>query len=443
MAMLVVLLSGVMLVGIYLRLRQSLAAAPRLDPSLASSIPPETLTVIIPAYNEAANIQPCLRALLGSTPDPIQVIVVDDQSQDATPTLLQTLAQELQDPRLTLISGADRPPGWVGKTWACHQGSLRARTPYVLFMDCDVRLQPGSLGAMLAMAQGQPPGLVSFAPQVVCGCLAEWLVQPLMVAILAVGFDCAAVNDPRRNQAFAFGPLMLFHRQAYQAIGGHAAVADQVVEDVALARRIKQAGYSLQLARTGPLARLRMYLSGSQLWEGWTKNWFVGLHKRWDLAAGAVLGIVLVTVVPWLGLLLAGINRELEWWLGAGVGILMQVAIRWELQRSAGLAPRYLWLTWLGGLITASIILASIYKTWSGRGWTWRGRPLSPAGSGSATPAGSCEEYRASPPIPQSSATACRDHGGLSAEPHGNTDPAALDAVAQAGATTPKAQSHP
>lgn len=384
----VAVLSLMLLVGINLRLGFCLAGSPKLvppdpDPSMARPIPADTLTVILPAYNEAENIQPCIRAIVASTQDPIHVIVVDDQSQDATWTLLQELAQELHDPRLHLVAGQDRPPGWLGKTWACHQGSQKATTPYLLFIDCDVRLQPGSLESMVALAQASPPGLISVGPQVQCGCLAEWLVQPLMMAILAVGYDLAAVNDPQRQHAFAFGPIMFFHRQAYQAIGGHAAVRDQVVEDVALAGLIKGAGWNLKQVLGGSLAQVRMYTSGSQLWEGWTKNWFLGLHKRLELALAAVFGILLVTVIPWASLVVGGLLRDP--WLASlgGLGIAVQVGIRWQLQTWAGLPMRYLWLTWLGGLVTASIVVASVYKTLTGRGWTWRGRSLRLGQSGS------------------------------------------------------------
>ncbi|GAB4212960.1 MAG: hydroxychlorobactene glucosyltransferase CruC [Synechococcales cyanobacterium] len=371
------ILSLTILVAINGRLWQTLAGSPTL--SLAEPPPPipaDTLTVIIPAYNEANNIEACVGHVLASTSDPIQVVVVDDQSTDETWALLNNLATQSPDPRLRLLAGAARPEGWVGKNWACHQGSLVAETPYLLFLDCDVRLQPGSLEAILVQGMATGAGLLSVGPQVRCGCLAEWLVQPLMVAILATAYDFAAVNAPEKTNAFAFGPIMLFQRQAYEQVGGHAAVADQVVEDVALANRIKGAGLNLKQALSGSLATIRMYANGQQLWEGWTKNWYMGLGQRLDLALGVCLGILLVTVAPWWILLVALIRRDpLGVGLG-GLGLVAQISIRWQLQSKAGLPMRYGWLTWLGGLVTVCIILASAYKTLTGHGWTWRGRPL-------------------------------------------------------------------
>jgi hypothetical protein len=193
-----------------------------------------------------------------------------------------------------------------------------------------------------------------------------------------------ATNDPGDGKAFAFGPMMLFRRDAYETIGGHAAVAAEVVEDIALAYRIKQAGLGLQVVLSGALAEMRMYPAPGSLWEGWSKNWFVGLNRNMGLVLAAVAGLLLVAVVPWLavalGLLGSGIPVSTAGlWLGlGGAGIVGQMGIRWQLYTKAGLGWDYWWLTWLGGLMTVAIVVNSVYSTVTGRGWTWRGRSLSP-----------------------------------------------------------------
>ncbi|MFQ3586023.1 MAG: glycosyltransferase, partial [Cyanobacteriota bacterium] len=219
-------------------------------------------------------------------------------------------------------------------------------------------------------------GLVTVGPQLVCGCLAEWLVQPIMMTILAVGYNFAAVNDPNSSKAFAFGPFMLFRRSAYEQIGGHAGVADVVVEDVTLGQRIKAGGLGLKICLGGARVRSRMYADGDALWEGWTKNWFLGLERNWLLALLAMVTILGICSLPWLGLILAWATQSLGVLLASLAGIMAQLGIRLLLKHWAHLPLRYWWLTAVGGWVTAAIVLASAIRTSTGRNWTWRGRSL-------------------------------------------------------------------
>jgi len=259
--------SGLALVGTinYLRqLQQIVAIAPRVtvpsqQPELSQvstaggPIPPTSeasVAVIIPAYNEAINIRDCMIAALAACDWPAnryQVWVIDDQSTDNTLAIAQAVEVELSDPRLHLLSGCPPPSGvvWVGKNWACAQGAAQAQGSYLLFLDADMRLKPGSIKAALQTTEQACIDLLSCCPANECGSLAEWLVQPLVFAILAVGFRFDQVNDPTNELAFATGQFMLFRRSAYDQIGGHQSVASQPVEDVALARRIQRSGLNL------------------------------------------------------------------------------------------------------------------------------------------------------------------------------------------------------
>jgi hypothetical protein len=379
-----ILTCATLLIGVWLvKLKWVLENSPPLAgiATQATAAPEATIGVIVPAYNEAANVVACLSSILDSTDQPIQLWLVDDGCTDATWHLAQTLAETRQDRRLHLLSGQPRPSDqvWVGKNWACAQAVQQVHTDYLLFLDCDVRLQPGAIEAAVALAETDQTGLLTLWPQILCGCFAEWLVQPIMMAILAVGYDFAAVNDPQRSKAFAFGPFMLFRRQAYEAIGGHAAVADQVVEDVQLAQRIKQAGLGLAIRRSGGGVQTRMYENGSSLWEGWTKNWFLGLGQRWEWVLITVAGLLLVCSLPWLGAISSTLTRDPLWFSLSLAGILGQLGMRWILDQQTQLPLKYWWLTGVGGLVTAAIVLASAYRTSTGKGWTWRGRSLSSA----------------------------------------------------------------
>ena len=359
-----------------------------------------SLTVVVPAYNEAANIAACLTSLLRSE-DPCadwRVLLVDDRSSDATLAIAQEAAGACgaTEPRFSLLDAGPRPVGerWVGKNWACSRAMEQVVSEWVLFVDADLRLQPATLRRALAQAMADGADLLSLAPRLSCGCLAEWLVQPIMASLLGLGFPIEAANDPASAVAFAAGPFMLFRRSTYLEIGGHRALASVVVEDLALARRIKQGGHRLRYLLALDALELRMYSDFGSLWEGWTKNWLLGLDGDVAKALVASAAVLLMFSGPWLlapaaallaaglaplGLApvgLPGVRLVLLAALGLAVaGIGLQLVLRLWIRRQFQLPLSFWWLMGAGGLVVASIGPVSVWRTLSGRGWTWKGRP--------------------------------------------------------------------
>lgn len=366
------------------------ARAPRLQ--LAADCQPATsLTVVVPAYNEAANIAACLASLLASAPPcpRWQVLVVDDRSSDDTAALARSTAERLGagPERFSLLDAGPRPTGerWVGKNWACSRAMANVDSAWVLFVDADVRLQPTTLQRALGQAISEGADLLSLAPRLSCGCLAEWMVQPIMASLLGLGFPITATNDPADPTAFAAGPFMLFRRSAYGAIGGHAALAGEVVEDLALARRIKAAGLRLRYLLGLDAVELRMYADFAALWEGWSKNWFVGLDRSVAKALGAAMVVLLLFSGPWLLTPAAAIaaallplqRPALLTALGIGLlGIALQLVLRLWTRQQFQVPMRHWWLMGAGGLVVAALAPTSVWRTLSGRGWTWKGRAL-------------------------------------------------------------------
>ncbi|GDX78011.1 hypothetical protein LBMAG41_30910 [Cyanobium sp.] len=374
--------------------------------SVALALANTTLTVVVPAYNEAANIAACLTSLLGSE-DPCgdwQVLLVDDRSSDATLAIAQEAAGACgaTEPRFSLLDAGPRPVGerWVGKNWACSRAMEQVASEWVLFVDADLRLQPATLRRALAQATTDGADLLSLAPRLSCGCLAEWLVQPIMASLLGLGFPIEAANDPASAVAFAAGPFMLFRRSAYLAIGGHRALAAEVVEDLALARRIKQGGHRLRYLLALDGLELRMYSDFASLWEGWTKNWLLGLDGDVARALAASSAVLLMFSGPWLlaavaALLAAGlapVGFALVGFAPVGLlgqrlvllaalalglaGIGLQLVLRLWIRRQFQLPISFWWLMGAGGLVVGAIGPVSVWRTLSGRGWTWKGRPL-------------------------------------------------------------------
>ena len=380
-----------------LQLMRVFGPAPRLSPP-ATPLTEGSLTVVVPAYNEAANIGPCLTSLLASAPPcpTWSVLLVDDGSNDATvaEAIKAVAAAQVPPERFALLSAGPRPSNerWVGKNWPCTQAiEQQVRSTWVLFIDADVRLQPQTLVRALGQAEREQADLFSLAPRLQCGCLAEWMVQPIMASLVGLGFPIEAVNDPSSPVAFAAGPFMLFRRSAYDAIGGHRALASTVVEDLALARRIKAGGYRLRYALGLDAADLRMYSDLASLWEGWSKNWLLSLDGSVPKALGAAAVVALMFSAPWLIAPAGAIAAALLWHLGperwtllplllavgvALVGIGLQWGLRLWTRRQFQLPIDHWWLMGAGGLIVAAIGPTSVWRTLTGRGWTWRGRPL-------------------------------------------------------------------
>ena len=348
-----------------------------------------TTSVIVPAYNEAENIQDCLASILDSTAlssEQLEVWVVDDQSTDETLAIAHSLQQQRHDPRLKVLAGQPKPAGeaWVGKNWACTQAAEQANGEFLLFLDADVRLKPGAIETTTHAAQQEQIDLLSCGPAIICGCLAEWLVQPLIISTILVGFNFQAVNDPKTETAFAAGPFMFFRRSAYEKMGGHRAVANEVVEDVELARRVKSSGLKLRYVLGSELAAVQMYRSWSALWEGWTKNLYVGSGRNLGAMLSFIALILLVCTVPWLVLLVALVKFflvGLSLWEGGTIALsIVTIGLQYDVRRRGAIVSqiqlRYWWLTGLGGVLVGAIALGSIIKTETGWGWTWRGRSL-------------------------------------------------------------------
>ena len=390
--LLTILLSLVGLITYLAHLQNAVAEIHQLNPSkdILCDNPPNSgfprVSVIVPAYNEADNIQDCVTSILSSTSllaENLEVWIVDDCSTDETLTILQALQQNLGDPRLKILPGLPRPKTqvWTGKNWACTQGTELSEGEFLLFIDADVRLKQGAIEAVIQAALAEDIALLNCIPALVCESLVEWLVQPLMFINLLISLNYKVVKDPKTETAFAAGPFMLFRRSAYEKVGGHRAVASQVAEDVALARLIKHSGLKLGYRLGAKIATLRMYRSWAALWEGWTKVLYVGSQR--NLLIMLYLAFVMLTIysIPWLGLVIILGKNGWETIDLLTIGIaLIAIFLQYKLRTLAAKAfdspQKYWWLHGLGGLLVAVITIASVIKTETGWGWTWRGRSL-------------------------------------------------------------------
>jgi len=335
----------------------------------------DRVSVLVPARNEEATIEACIRAIASSEHPVHEIVVCDDQSTDATPEILQRLGRQI--PHLRVIRGRPLPDGWVGKPHACHQLASVATGDVLIFVDADTLLAPSAVERVLSFMH--PPdgrrraSVVTAVPRQLTGTFIERLVMPLLVMTYTSWLPLLLVSasqDPRF--VAANGQLLAVRRDAYHRLGGFAAVAHEIVDDVAFCRHAKERGERVVFADGTAMARCRMYASAKGLWEGFSKNIYEGIGGTpWALALVVALHLAFF-VAPYVGVMLAlGGMTELLW--PSLVGVAANVALRGVLALRFDQPLEGLLLHPISVLTLCAIAFNS--ALWSARGrLTWAGR---------------------------------------------------------------------
>jgi glycosyltransferase involved in cell wall biosynthesis len=327
------------------------------------------ITAIVPARNEEKVIAACVRSL-ARQPEIAEILVVNDQSTDGTGQVLHQLTAEI--PRLRLLETHEVPPGWVGKNNAVWIGAANAQSPWLLFTDADAELAPQALARALQIARETGAALVSFSPEQVAETWYEKSLIPFVYCRLAKHFSFEAVNDPTSPAAAANGQFLMIRRDAYDAIGGHASVAGEVLEDVALAKRAKAAGYRLRFGTGKGIVRARMYRSFDSMWDGWKKNLYL-------LSGGTPRAVYreLLSVVPWIPFLLLVMGIKLPLALIAALGLLMARHASYGRELTSNqFRPSYILYYGPAVVLYAGVLWASYRAHVKGK-VEWKGRQVS------------------------------------------------------------------
>ncbi|MBV9271930.1 MAG: glycosyltransferase [Candidatus Eremiobacteraeota bacterium] len=269
----------------------------RLDPeTLCSDLP--SLSIIVPARNEERQIERCVQSLLSQRYPDLEVIVVDDQSSDATADILAGIAS--RDSRLHVIRGQPLPQGWIGKPWALMQGARAARGDLLLFTDADTEHEPLASASSASYLQAFVLDVLSVLTDQELVTTAERAILPTI--LWTIGFAVGsldALNDPRRPQNALFnGQYIMFRRNAYFELGGHEAVRGEIAEDFELAHLVKQRRYRSHMVGANGLIRTRMYRSFSEIWRGFGKNLALGARQN---PAALIAGAAFLALVAPLG----------------------------------------------------------------------------------------------------------------------------------------------
>jgi glycosyltransferase involved in cell wall biosynthesis len=283
---------------------------------------------IVPARNEEAVIAACV-ASLANQPEIAEILVVNDQSTDGTTSVVRSFMENI--PNLRLLESGELPDGWVGKNHALWVGVREAKSPWLLFTDADAEHERDSVSRALQVANEQGAALVSFSPEQITETWYEKALIPFIYLRLAKRFSYENVNDPNSSSAAANGQFLMMRRDVYDAIGGHEGVAGEVLEDVALAIRVKAAGHRISFGSGKGIVRVRMYRSFQEMWQGWKKN----LYRLMGGTPWAVFR-EMESNLPWIPLLVIvlGLKYPFLLFLGALLLIARQTSYGLDLVRN-------------------------------------------------------------------------------------------------------------
>ena len=337
------------------------------------------VSIVVPARDEAATIERCVRSALAAEWPRLEVLVVDDHSTDDTGAIVRRIAAE--DPRLRVVVPPPLPDGWFGKPWACQAGFDASRGELVLFVDADTRQAPDLVPRAVQGMRSRGAGLLSVDADQELGTFWEKVVQPQIFGMLWARFGGTEIvnRSPRVHDKIANGQCILVRRDAYEAVGGHRAVRDRVAEDLMLAQRFFLAGRNPALVLGAGRIRTRMYTSLAALVRGWTKNAYAGGRDAMPGGRAGRALFPLALVLPALLLLAPPVGLAAAL-LGAGGPALLLWATTaiagslgwwaWTYAR-LGLSPLWAVLYPLGAAMMLRIVLEAIVR---GRRVAWKGR---------------------------------------------------------------------
>jgi len=339
----------------------------KLIPSLHAGMRPASeplVSVIIPARDEAHIIERTVRAFLAQTYANLEVIVVNDRSTDRTGDIVRSI----DDDRLTVIDGVEPPPGWLGKPWALRQGSRAARGELLLFVDADLIYAPPALAAAVACLQTKNVAMLSLFPHLELQGFGENASMPMMPMVFHTFMPTWISNRTRfARLAIGGGTGNLVVREVYEASGGHEALSDAVVDDIALARLVRRHGGKTEIVRAEDLVSLRMYHGLREVIDGFTKNTFSALGRNYIAGFLVVAGCIVFHILPY-ALALTGDRISIATIVVITITrLILFHSLRYRLDAALFLHPvmAAVW-TW--------IFLRSMWLTGIRRKLLWRGR---------------------------------------------------------------------
>ncbi|ARM31560.1 glycosyltransferase [Prosthecochloris sp. HL-130-GSB] len=341
------------------------------------------VSVLVPARNEEHNIRACIASLLAQDYDLMEIVVLDDGSTDRTLAILQELQGQAGSSRLKIIKGTPLAHDWHGKAWACQQLGHEAKGELLLFTDADTVHAPSSIRRAVAGIDESGADMLSLTPYQEMKTFAEHLVVPVIYFILICYLPLAMVSRSRfLSLCFANGQFIMFRRDMYQRIGGHASVRRDLVEDVWLCKAVKKAGGKVTIYNGTSTVTCRMYRNMKEIWHGFSKNLFAGLGYNTAGMFGLIIMTMMLYILPYFflfyGLLVSEYSIALFWLPLFQIKLALinrvLIAVRFRQSLAGSL------LHGLSQIALVAIAVNSFYLVTFGKGASWKGRRYNFAG---------------------------------------------------------------
>jgi len=337
--------------------------------TLVAAAAAASVTAIVPARNEESIIAACI-ASLAKQPEIAEILAVNDQSTDGTASVVSGLMEKI--PHLRLLESGGLPDGWVGKNHALWVGVQQAKCAWLLFTDADAEHEGDSVSRALQIANEQGAALVSFSPEQITKTWYEKALIPFIYLRLAKRFSYENVNDPRSAAAAANGQFLMMRRDVYDAIGGHSAVAGEVLEDLALAMRVKAAGHRISFGSGKGIVRVRMYRSFQTMWQGWKKN----LYR---LMGGTPLAVFreMESTLPWIPLVVIALGLKFPFLFFLGILLLIARQTSYGLDLARNQYPFSFIFYYVPAVALYVGVLWASYRSHVNGRIQWKGREYS------------------------------------------------------------------
>jgi chlorobactene glucosyltransferase len=335
------------------------------------------VSIVVPARDEARNIERCVASLLAQEYTHFEVIVVDDDSHDSTPSLLEKLQARHPRGNLLKVIRVDKlPQGWTGKSHALHVGVTAAHGEWLLFTDADTEHHPSALSGAMQCAERHSADLLSLVTGQDLPDFWGKALMPLAVICIGAMFPARLVNDPATTVAMANGQFLLVRREAYDCVGGFSSrsLRTSVTEDKGLAVMMKHSGHRVVIADGRSVVRTRMYQGLREYWLGFGKNAYIGTRGGPAFYVIGTFGVLWISLAPFAVLLTGLIRRRKEWVAAGSVQATAMFVCRARVNKMLGLPLRHMWSHPFGGTVLFGILVHSGWDALTRRQVEWKGR---------------------------------------------------------------------
>ena len=335
--------------------------------------PVRGFSILIPARNEERNIEACVRAALKNDYPNFEVIVMDDGSTDTTYQILSSI----KDARLKIHRSPERPSGWAGKNWACHQLSLKAEWPFFLFIDSDTLLTPDALWRINQIFNLTKAEVVSGCPKQMPASFIDRILLPVMPFLPIATLPLFKIGNFRFVRSAIHGALVAYDKRFYIKFGGHQSIKDQWVDDAALNKIIPKFGGKTEMLDVTRIVSCKMYDKGKDTIEGVARSLYHSLYGKIWLVVFMMFVLFLVTLFPFL--LLAFSQTLTQLFLSLSI-LAIYIGTRFVLDLKYGFPTYSAFLLPLTFLISVYVAFRSVRGSLK-KEFIWRGRPVDPGKS--------------------------------------------------------------